>query len=174
MGLRMTRKRAANVEVQEARPGDWPVLRRLMQLYLYDFAAIEDWDLGDDGLYGDARRIEGFWRDPRRRSFLVRVDGKLAGFAILREEAHFAGEGTREISEFFVLRRYRRRGVGEEVARATFDAFPGRWEVAGAARNVEAQAFWRAVIGRYTNNRYAEVARPDGNGVLQRFDNSAR
>jgi predicted acetyltransferase len=104
MGLRITRERATSVEVQAARPGDRPVLRRLMQLYLYDFAAIEDWDLGE-GLYGDARRIEGFWRDPRRHSFLVRVDGKLAGFAILREEAHFAGEGTREISEFFVLRR---------------------------------------------------------------------
>ncbi len=81
-----------NVDVQEARAGDRPVLRRLMQLYLYDFAAIDRWDPADDGLYGDARRIEGFWRDPRRRSFLVRVDGKLAGFAILREGAHFAGD----------------------------------------------------------------------------------
>lgn len=163
-----------NVDVQEARAGDRPVLRRLTQLYLYDFAAIDRWDLGDDGLYGDARRIEGFWRDPRRRSFLVRVDGKLAGFAIVREGAHFAGEGTREISEFFVLRRHRRRGVGEEVARALFDAFPGRWEVAEATSNVEAQAFWRAVIGRYTHGRYEERARPDGNGVLQRFDTTAR
>ena len=174
MGSPMSRKRVANVELQEARAGDRPVLRRLMQLYLYDFATIEDWDLGDDAVYGDARRIEGFWRDPRRRSFLVRVDGKLAGFAIIREGAHFAGEGTREISEFFVLRRYRRRGVGEEVARAIFDAFPGRWEVAQAARNVDAQAFWRRVLGRYTRNRCTEEARPDGQGVLQRFDNSAR
>ena len=121
-----------------------------------------------------ATRIEGFWRDPRRRSFLLRVDGTLAGFAIIREGAHFAGEGTREISEFFVLRRYRRRGVGEEVARAIFDAFPGRWEVAQTARNVDAQAFWRRVLGRYTQNRCTEEARPDGQGVLQRFDNSAR
>jgi predicted acetyltransferase len=54
-----------------------------------------------------------------------------------------------------------------------FDAFPGRWEVAETARNVEAQAFWRAVIGRYTRGRYEELPRPDGNGVVQRFDNSA-
>lgn len=160
------------IELRQARSHEFPILERLMQLYLYDFAAIDDWDLGEDALYGDARRIEGFWRDPRRRSFLVRVDGKLAGFAIIREVAHFAGEGTREISEFFVLRRYRRRGVGEEVARAIFDAFPGRWEVAEAARNLEAQAFWRAVVGRYTKH-HVEVARPDGNGMLQRFDNTA-
>jgi predicted acetyltransferase len=164
---------AVNVDVREARPDDRPALRRLMQLYLYDFATLEGWDLGDDGLYGDARRIESFWRDPLRRSFFVCVDGELAGFVIVREGAHFAGEGTREISEFFVLRRYRRRRVGEEVARSMFDAFPGRWEVAETARNVEAQAFWRAVIGRYTRGRYEELARPDGNGVVQRFDNSA-
>src|SRR5439155_1261576 len=109
-----------NVEVGEARREDTPVLRRLMQLYLYDLGTIDGWDIGDDGLYGIEARIEGFWTDPNRRSFLVRVDGKLAGFALVRDGAHFAGDGTREISEFFILRRYRRRGAGERVARGVF------------------------------------------------------
>jgi len=170
----MSRKRVANVELQEARAGDRPVLRRLMQLYLYDFATIEDWDLGDDAVYGDARRIEGFWRDPRRRSFLVRVDGKLAGFAIIREGAHFAGEGTREISEFFVLRRYRRQGVGSEAARQVFDMFPGKWELTQITSNTAAQVFWRQVIGEYTGGRYLEQPRPDGEGTMHRFDTARR
>src|SRR5207244_493501 len=113
----------------EAHREDPSVLRRLMQLYLYDLGTIDGWDLGDDGLYGIEARIEGFWTDPNRRSFLVRVDGKLAGFALVRDGAHFAGDGTREISEFFILRRYRRRGAGERVARRVFDMFPGRWAV---------------------------------------------
>ena len=163
-----------DVELREAGREDTPVLLRLMQLYLYDLGTIDGWDVGDDGLYGTAALMGGFWTDPKRRSFLVRVGGRLAGFVLIRDGAHFAGEGTREISEFFVLRRYRRRGVGEEVARAIFDAFPGRWEVAQTARNVDAQAFWRRVLGRYTHNRCTEEARPDGQGVLQRFDNSAR
>src|SRR5881628_3569283 len=92
------------VELRQARPQELPVLRRLMQLYLYDFAAIDDWAIGDDGLYGNAATIESFWTDPRMTSFLVRVDSALAGFVLVRDGAHFAGEGTRDISEFFILR----------------------------------------------------------------------
>ena len=165
---------AMRVEVLEARREDVPILRRLMQLYLYDLGTLDGWDVGADGLFGSAARIEGFWTDPRRRSFLARVDGVLAGFVLIRDGAHFAGEGTREISEFFVLRKHRRRGVGEEVAQRTFDAFPGKWEVTELASNTEAQQFWRRVIGRYTTGRFEDVARPDGNGRLHRFDNSQR
>src|SRR2546427_13119583 len=100
------------VELRQARPQEFPVLRRLMQLYLYDFAAIDDWAIGDDGLYGNAATIESFWTDPRMTPFLVRVGSALAGFVLIRDGAHFAGEGTRNISEVFILRRHRRQGGG--------------------------------------------------------------
>jgi predicted acetyltransferase len=163
-----------DLELREARPEDTPVLRRLMQLYLYDLGTIDGWDVGDDGRYGREAWIETFWADPRRRSFLVRADGKLAGFALIRDGAHFGGEGTREISEFFVLRKYRRRGVGERVARRVFDLFPGPWELTELTSNADAQAFWRRVLGRYTGDRFEDLPRPDGKGRMQRFDNSRR
>src|SRR4030095_15750945 len=114
------------IELRSARAQDLPILRRLMQLYLYDFAAIDDWSIGDDGLYGNARIIEGFWTDPRMTSYLVRADGVLAGFALVRDGAYFAGDGTRDISEFFILRRHRRQGIGTEVARRVFDRVRGK------------------------------------------------
>ena len=52
-----------------------------------------------------------------------------------------------------------------------FDKFRGKWEVTQITRNVEAQAFWRRVIATYTGGRYEERPRPDGKGVMQRFDN---
>src|SRR5260370_25492241 len=136
----MTRRRAINVEVREARAGDRPVLRRLMQLYLYDFAAIDGWNIGDDGRYGSASRIARFWTDRTRTSFLVRLDGRLAGFVLIRDGAHFAGRGTREISEFFVLRRYRRRRLGARAATRVFDMVPGTWGLCARPRNVDRQA----------------------------------
>jgi predicted acetyltransferase len=162
------------IELTPARAQDLPVMRRLMQLYLYDFAAIDDWAIGDDGLYGNTTIIEGFWTDPKLTSYLVRVDGALVGFALVRDGAYFAGNGTRDISEFFILRRHRRQGIGGEVARKLFDAFPGRWEVTQLTSNVEAQTFWRRVIGEYTGGRYDELPRPDGRGVMQRFDTKRR
>jgi len=157
------------VELRKARARDVPVLRRLMQLYLYDFAAIDGWTIHADGLYGDAA-IEDYWTDRQRTSFLVYVDGALAGFVLIRDGARFAGEGTREVSEFFVLRRHRRQGVGSEVARQVFDMFPGKWELTQITSNVAAQAFWRRIIAAYTGGRYQEQARPDGAGTMHRFD----
>src|SRR5712691_804251 len=125
-----------DVELREAGREDTPVLQRLMQLYLYDLGTIDGWDVRDDGLYGTAALIEGFWTDPKRRSFLV--------------------------------------GVGERAATRVFDMFPGKWELTELTRNVEAQAFWRRVIGRYTGHRFEDVPRPDGKGQMQRFDNSRR
>lgn len=145
-----------------------------MQLYLYDFAAIDDWSIGDDGLYGNAATIEGFWTDPRMTSYLVRADGVLAGFVLSRDGAYFAGDGTRDISEFFVLRRHRRQGIGSEIARRMFDMFPGKWEVTQLTSNLEAQKFWRRVIGEHTRGDYDEQPRPDGRGVMQRFDTRHR
>src|SRR2546428_4538161 len=160
------------VELRQAREHEVPVLRRLMQLYLYDFAAIDDWAIGDDGLYGNAATIESFWNDPKMTSFFVRVDSVLAGFVLVREGAYFAGGGTRDISEFFILRRHRRRGVGTETARRVFDKFRGKWEVTQLTSNVEAQAFWRRGSGSYPGGRYRRQPRPAGQGVMQRFDNA--
>jgi predicted acetyltransferase len=61
------------------------------------------------------------------------------------------------MAEFFVLRRYRRQGVGERAARAAFGRFPGPWEVRERAGNDAAIAFWRRVIHRHTAGRFQEV-----------------
>jgi predicted acetyltransferase len=165
------------VEVTPARPEEVPLLRRLMQLYLYDLAAIDGWDLADDGTYGSAEQIERFWTGAGRHAFVVRVDGRPGGFVLVRPGAQTTDDpDIHEVSEFFVLRRYRRRTVGEQVARQVFDRLPGRWEVVEMASNVDAQAFWRAVIGRYTGGRFEDFDwRRGGLGYrVQRFDTGRR
>jgi len=159
------------VDVVEAGPAEVPIVRRLLQLYFYEIFTIAGWDIGADGLYGAAQHGERFWTDGLHRSFLITVDGKLAGFVIVGEQSLFGGPGTRQLSEFFVLRAYRRRGVGARAAVRVFDMFPGPWEVIELARNVEAQAFWRAVIGRYTGGRFEdfEPAAHEWAGRVQLF-----
>jgi predicted acetyltransferase len=77
------------------------------------------------------------------------------------------------VAEFFVLRASRRMGVGTAAAIQLFERFPGPWWVGEHAENHPAQAFWRAVIGRYTSGAYQEEVwcEPDGErGVAQRFE----
>jgi predicted acetyltransferase len=148
--------RTGIVTLDEVGAAAAPVLRRLMQLYLYDLGTIDGWRISEEGLFGNAERIERFWSEPGRRCFLIRLDGELAGFALIRDQAEFAGAGTHEVSEFFVLRKFRRRGVGERAAVQLFDTAPGHWELSQLESNLPAQQFWRQVIGRYTGGRFAD------------------
>ena len=145
------------VTLEEAGPEAVPVLRRMMQLYLYDLGTIDGWNISADGVFGNPEKIERFWTERGRRSFFIYADTALAGFALIRDEATYAGPGTHEISEFFVLRKFRRLGVGEEAARMLFDLAPGPWELSQLASNVVAQQFWRAVIDRYTGGKFSET-----------------
>lgn len=136
-----------NVEVTPAGPEDQVALENLLQLYAYDFSEFIDGDVDDHGRFSSIS-LESSSPAP---VFLVRVNGVLAGFAQVQQESALTGDSdVSDIGEFFVMRKYRRRGVGRQVATRLFDMFPSRWEVREVATNVPAQAFWRDVIGEYT------------------------
>jgi predicted acetyltransferase len=50
------------------------------------------------------------------------------------------------LCEFFVLRRYRRAGMGRSIALAVLSRMPGAWELVVLPRNTSAATFWRAVV----------------------------
>jgi predicted acetyltransferase len=146
-----------SVTLQEVSNEASPLLRRLMQFYLYDLGTIDGWNISTDGLFGNAEKIERFWTEPGRRSFLINVDAEIAGFALIRDQAAHAGTGVHEVSEFFVLRKFRRQRVGERAATMLFDMMSGPWEVAQLASNLPAQQFWRAVLARYTDGHFTDI-----------------
>jgi predicted acetyltransferase len=158
------------VAIRRAGPPDEPVVERLLQLYEYDASDTYGADLEADGRYHvvDLARL---WR-PDYAVHLITVDGHLAGFAfVTRHASYLDGAPTWLMDEFFVLRKYRRRGVGGHVARTLFDGHPGRWELGQLEGNTAAQAFWRAAIGRYTGGGYQEarLATARWQGPVQTF-----
>jgi len=130
------------VSVRSIRRNDVAPLCRLVQLYLYDLGG-HHWNVEANGSFGSPAWHRYFWRRRGRRHFVIRVGGKLAGFALISDHAHFAGKDVREINDFFVLRKYRDRGVGTYAARMLLARFPGRWEVSEITWNVAARRFWR-------------------------------
>ena len=50
------------------------------------------------------------------------------------------------MAEFFIARRYRKRGVGAAVAREIWRRIPGAWEVRVMEGNEPARAFWAAAV----------------------------
>jgi len=160
------------VEVSPAELGEKAVLRNLLELYRYDSSEFDGSEIGQGGLYG-YDYLDHYWTEADRHPFLIRVDGQLAGFVLVNRHNYLADHhDAHAIAEFFVMRKYRRRGVGEKVAVQIFQLFPGKWEVAELAENLPAQRFWRKVIGRYTRDQYEEVFldNPHWHGPVINFD----
>ncbi|HEY3100851.1 MAG TPA: GNAT family N-acetyltransferase [Methylomirabilota bacterium] len=151
----------ARVTLRALRPRDVSIVRRLVQLYIYDLVGAR-WGVEADGTYGSPRWHRRFWRRDGRHHFIVRVNGRPAGFALVREMPSVDDVPSREMSEFFVLRTYRRSGVGTRVARALFRRFPGRWELSVLTWNVIARPFWRRVIRRVAVGPAVTRARRQG------------
>jgi predicted acetyltransferase len=126
------------------------VLGNLLELYTHDFSELVPIDVGDDGRYG-YKNLPLFWSDNSRVPFLARLDGKIVGFALVTQSSEPSGDGeTWDMAEFFVLRRYRHRGIGIQLAEKVWLHCPGRWQIRVMEKNVLARKFWQSSIAKFT------------------------
>lgn len=170
---------APDLLVRTARLDERVPLGRMLELYQHDLSDLWDQDLDAQGEYG--YWLDDFWQRPGHVPFVATVAGRYAGFALVDDRMIWPPDAnanqaapTRWMTQFFVLRKYRRRGVGDALARQVFAALPGRWQVGQMMGNLPAQAFWRRVIGEVTAGQFDEHTLSSGHwqGVLQCFDNS--
>lgn len=138
------------VEVVPATTEQEPVLANLLELYAHDFSDFFDLKIRADGRFG-YEPLPLYWRESGRFPFLVRVSGDLAGFVLVQQGSQVSGDReTWDVAEFFVLRGYRRHGVGVRAAHHLWRMFTGRWEVRVAEKNVVARKFWQLAISEFT------------------------
>ena len=145
------------IALRPATKAERPALDNLMQLYIYDWSELRPLDVARRRPLRrlSARRVLG---ERRHHPLLLRVDGRLAGFALVSEGSRLTGApGVFDMAEFFVMRRFRRKGVGLAAAAAAFDRFKGAWEIRQRDENAAATAFWRRAIDRYTGGNYRDV-----------------
>jgi predicted acetyltransferase len=147
---------AMRTELVAAAEDDRSIVRRLLELNAHDFSEIDGRDVGPHGEYG-YRYLDHYWTEPDRHAFLIKVDGQIAGLVLIR-----AGD-PHEFGEFFVLRKYRRSGIGRAAAHEVFRRFPGSWVVHEIPGNDAAVSFWRTVIP------VAFEEAVDASGTSQRF-----
>lgn len=159
------------IELRTPSRSDRQLIRRMMELYLHDFSEFDGQDLDEHGCFGYGD-LDYFWFEPTHAAFLVTADKKLAGFALIDNEVLVKGS-ERSLTEFFIMRKYRRRGVGKQVAFEVFQRFPAKWEVRVIEENESAQAFWRQIITEFTCGEFREKAfdNDEWRGPVFYFDN---
>ncbi len=120
---------------------DKAVLANLLELYNHDMSEFYDeLQVNEHGRF-EYRWLDHYWTEAGRFPYLIRADGRIAGFVLVRDV-----DGVFQIAEFFVLRSFRREGIGAVAARMAFRKHPGRWEVWHASANGPAAVLWRSVV----------------------------
>ncbi len=160
---------AAHVELIPAQPEDEAVLANLVQLYAHDFSEFYDLEFGADGRF-EYKDLPLYWREPDRHPFLITVDGTLAGFVLLKRGPQLSGDKTVwDMAEFFVIRGFRRHGIGTQVAHKIWGQHPGRWEVRVLRVNRAGCGFWEHAIELFVGHTIEPVNVEKGGDDWQVF-----
>ncbi|HEV7732613.1 MAG TPA: GNAT family N-acetyltransferase [Candidatus Binatia bacterium] len=150
------------VALDVATANDAVLLANLLELYVHDLSEVfPSIELGADGRFG-YDKLPLYWSEPEQRfPFLIRCQSRVVGFVLVtRGSPASENPDVHDIAEFFVLRRYRRSGVGRRAAFLVWDRFPGRWTVRVSEGNHPALRFWPGVVSGYARGAVTESERP--------------
>lgn len=147
---------ADNITLEPVAIGQKEILRNLLEKYDYEFSQYEDNDVNDLGLFG-YDYLDYYWTEKNRWAFFIRVEGKLAGFAMVNDFPESERRTDYCLSEFFILYKYRRCGVGSYVARWLWDRFPGSWHLKYHPHNLPSVEFWNRAVDSYTGGKFERL-----------------
>jgi len=146
-----------NIVLRPIQTEDKETLRNLWEKYDYDFSRVDNNDVDELGLF-ECKDFDYYWTKESKWGYFITVDGKLAGFVMLTNIPIIEGAETDfTLGEFFVMRKYRRLGVGRNVVFQVLDKHKGRLQLVRHPNNAAAVFFWDNVINEYTKGQYTLI-----------------
>ncbi|NWL76660.1 GNAT family N-acetyltransferase [Pseudomonas taiwanensis] len=140
------------IELVETGPEHMELIRNLYQFYAYESSDWEQEDVEVDGrFYIHDEHLARYWQEALWSAHLILVDGFIAGFLLI-ERSELRGIDALELADLFILKKYRRQGVGRAVATQVLTSGTNDWLVRFYPQDEIALAFWRTVL--------AELERP--------------
>ncbi len=141
-----------DIQIIKASLEQAPVIAQLYELYTYEMTDLVDFDINDNGFYGNDE-LPLYWSEPSgRHPYLIFVGKKLAGFVLIQWGSPIAANSdVWDVSEFFIMRKFRKKGIGQFVAHQIWNKFNGTWQVRVWDNNKTAHVFWETTIEKFTN-----------------------
>ncbi len=145
------------VELVRAERRDMELISSMLQLYFHDLSEFTPWlgTMSNNGRieYPD---LDAYWLDPVLHPLLIRSGDSNAGFAFVQQGSHLDGDSSvSDIAEFFILRSFRRKGIGMRAAHRAFRDFGSNWEIRVRECNLPAIAFWRQTVDTFSRGRFS-------------------
>jgi aminoglycoside 6'-N-acetyltransferase I len=174
-----------NVATILSTANDAYIVKNLYPLYLHDLSEFSGEKPNQHGILepnavatlaeqGEVQTI--WWQKPDVLfPFIIQADDRIAGFAFVARPPYVPEKIDHVLQEFFLLRSFRRTGIGRRAAFEIFNRFPGRWQLEVLAKNFPAQAFWRKILRQCSENPFEERSETTdaGRRRIFRFEISA-
>ncbi len=159
------------IKLQEVSVLERAKLSNLLELYSYDFSELLDLELGDDGLYG-YEHLASYWDDSNRYPYFIFSDEILIGFALIIKGSLIKHDARIwDMSEFFILKKYRRKGLGIQAATELWSTLKGPWQVRVLSHHIEGLQFWeKAIKLSFKNYQIEKIGQPNKEWIVYLFD----
>ncbi len=148
---------------------DYPVMQNLASYYAYDMSEYMGWAQEKDGTHSVGMDYIKYFNDENIFPFIIKYQDELAGFVIIDKNVSDPSNDF-NIAQFFILRKFKGKGLGRSVAGQCFDKFRGKWEVFVMPKNDGAYQFWRKAIKSYTHGKFKEYTRNVGKSIRNIFE----
>ncbi|WP_152399152.1 GNAT family N-acetyltransferase [Paenibacillus cellulositrophicus] len=147
------------------------VLKNLMTLYLHDLSEfIENIDLNTENGLFEFDVFDWFFEKEGLNPFFINLDEKPIGFILLQSGPYSNQEyADYVLNSFFILKKYRRKGIGKLACRKFFELYPGRYAISQALSNIPAIHFWKSVYEANSLNVYEKPEIEDGIKVIYQY-----
>ncbi|MDH4557682.1 GNAT family N-acetyltransferase [Pseudomonas sp. BN417] len=157
----------ATVELVQTGPEHAELIRNLYQFYAYESSDWEQEDVEVDGrFYIHEEHLARYWQEPQWSANLILVDGFIAGFLLI-ERSELPGLEALELADLFILKKYRRQGIGRALATQVLTSGEENWLVRFYGQDELALAFWRSVLDELP--RPVHAIEPDDDQQLLSF-----
>ena len=128
------------------------VLRNLVKMYCYEWSQYNKIDIDRYGDYAFEHDLDRFFVKEKHYAYLVMINDNIVGFILIDTDIEYYKESDYAISEFFILYKYRREGIGKRAALEVFKQHKGKWEIKMHPQNRGSIEFWKKVVAESAKN----------------------
>ena len=155
-----------NIKLSKVKIGEKKILSNLLDEYLKELSKYKK-------IKEQYRYLDNYFSESNRYPFFIKLDDNIVGLALVNLRNPLSQGNKQAISEFYIIPKYRNKGLRKIVAFKIFDMFRGKWVLRELETN-PATDFWKKVIEEYTHGDYQEFKQNDEKwkGKIQTFNNS--
>lgn len=133
------------------------ILKHLMSLFLHDLSEFnEEQEFNQESGLFEFDAFEWFFEKEGLTPYFIKHEDDIIGFILLQSSPYTNPERYDYlINSFFILKKYRRKGLGKQAVQDLFQQCPGRYAIGQLSNNIPAIQFWRKIY-EYMNVKFQE------------------